>query len=83
VIVQKSRYVGNHVVGEGEIFDTIANIVKQVTENTVGDFAIKLLVSAGTGMTSEAGTRLASRIIAPSQEHGSSSYASHQGSRRI
>jgi hypothetical protein len=66
MIVQKSRYVRTHVVGGGEIFDTIANIVKQITGNTVGDLASKLLVSAGKSMASEAGKRLASRFIAPS-----------------
>jgi hypothetical protein len=67
MIVQKSRYVRTHVVGGGGIFDTIANIVKRITGNTVGDLASKLLVSAGTSMASEAGKRLASRlIVAPS-----------------
>jgi hypothetical protein len=64
MIVQKSRYVRTHVVGGGGIFDTIANIVKRITGNTVGDLASKLLVSAGTSMASEAGKRLASRFIA-------------------
>jgi hypothetical protein len=64
MIVQKSRYVRTHVVGGGGIFDTIANIVKRITGNTVGDLATKLLVSAGTSMASEAGKRLASRFIA-------------------
>jgi hypothetical protein len=36
MIVQKSRYVRTHVVGGGGIFDTIANIVKRITGNTVG-----------------------------------------------
>jgi hypothetical protein len=73
MIVQKSRYVRTHVVGGGGIFDTIANIVKRITGNTVGDLASKLLVSAGTSMASEAGKRLASRFIAPqaSQQVGS------------
>jgi hypothetical protein len=64
MIVQKSRYIRTHVVGGGGIFDTIANIVKRITGNTVGDLASKLLVSAGTSMASEAGKRLASRFIA-------------------
>jgi hypothetical protein len=63
MIVQTSRYVRTHVVGGGGIFDTIANIVKRITGNTVGDLATELLVSAGTGMASEAGKRLASRFI--------------------
>jgi hypothetical protein len=66
MIVQKSRYIRTHVVGGGGIFDTIANIVKRITGNTVGDLASKLLLSAGTSMASEAGKRLASRFIAPS-----------------
>jgi hypothetical protein len=65
MIVQKSRYIRTHVVGGGGIFDTIANIVKRITGNTVGDLASKLLVSAGKSMASEAGKRLASRFIAP------------------
>jgi hypothetical protein len=64
MIVQKSRYIRTHVVGGGGIFDTIANIVKRITGNTVGDLASKLLISAGTNMVSEAGNRLASRFIA-------------------
>jgi hypothetical protein len=64
MIVQKSRYVRTHVVGGGGIFDIIVNIVKRITENTVGDLATKLMVSAGTSMASEAGKRLASRFIA-------------------
>jgi hypothetical protein len=64
MIVQKSRYVRTHVVGGNGIFDTIANIVKRITGNTVGDLAAKLLVSAGTSMASEAGKRLALRFIA-------------------
>jgi hypothetical protein len=64
MIVQESRYVRTHVVRGGGIFDTIANIVKQITGNTVGDLAFKLLVSAGTNMASEAGKRLASQFIA-------------------
>jgi hypothetical protein len=52
------------VVGGGGIFDTLANIVKQITGNTVGDLVSKLLVSAGTSMASEAGKRLASWFIA-------------------
>jgi hypothetical protein len=65
MIVQKSRYVRTHVVGGGGIFDTIANIVKRITGNTVGDLASKLLVAADTSMASEAGKSLASRFIAP------------------
>jgi hypothetical protein len=57
MIVQKSRYIRTHVVGGGGIFDTIANIVKRITGNTVGDLASKLLVSAGKSMASEAGKR--------------------------
>jgi hypothetical protein len=64
MIVQKSRYIRTHVVGGGGIFDTIANIVKRITVNTVGDLASKLMVSAGKSMASEAGKRLASRFIA-------------------
>jgi hypothetical protein len=64
MIVQKSRYVRTHVVGGGGIFDTIDNIVKLVTANTVGDLASKLLVSAGTSKVSEVGKRLPSRFIA-------------------
>jgi hypothetical protein len=65
MIVQKSRYIRTHVVGGGGIIDTIANIVKRITGNTVGDLASKLLVSTGTSMASEAGKRLVSRFIAP------------------
>jgi hypothetical protein len=64
MIVQKSRYVRTLVVGGGGIFDTIANIVKRITGNTVGDLATKLLVPACTNMASEAGKSLASRFIA-------------------
>jgi hypothetical protein len=46
--------------------DTIANIVKRLTGNTVGNLASKLLVSAGKNMASETGERLASRFIEPS-----------------
>jgi hypothetical protein len=65
MIVLKSRYIRTHVVDGGGIFDTIANIVKQITGNTVGDLASKLLVSAGKSMASEAGKRLASRFVTP------------------
>jgi hypothetical protein len=46
------------------MFDTIANIVKRITGNTVGDLASKLVVSAGKSMAPEAGKRLATRFIA-------------------
>jgi hypothetical protein len=64
MIVRKSHYIRTHVVGGGGIFDTIANIVKRITGNTIGDLASKLVVSAGKSMASEAGKRLASRFIA-------------------
>jgi hypothetical protein len=57
MIVQKSRYIRTHVVGGGGIFDTVANIARRITGNTVGDLASKLLVSAGKSMASEADTR--------------------------
>jgi hypothetical protein len=68
MIVRKSHYIRTHVVGGGGIFDTIANIVKRITGNTIGDLASKLVVSAGKSMASEAGKRLASRFIAASQQ---------------
>jgi hypothetical protein len=78
MIVQKSRYIRTHVVGGGGIFDTIANIVKRITGNTVGDLASKLVVSAGKSMASEAGKRLASRFIAaPQREHTTPLRGSH------
>ena len=64
MFVRKSHYIRTHVVGGGGIFDTIANIVKRITGNTIGDLASKLVVSAGKSMASEAGKRLASRFIA-------------------
>jgi hypothetical protein len=64
MIVQKTRCIRTHVVGRGGIFDTIANSVKRITGNTVGDLASKLVVSAGKSMASEAGKRLASQFIA-------------------
>jgi hypothetical protein len=74
MIVQKSRYIRTHVVGGGGIFDTIANIVKRITGNTVGDLASKLVVSAGKSMASEAGKRLASRFIAAPQPPSASEH---------
>jgi hypothetical protein len=68
MIVQKSRYIRTHVVGGGGIFDTIANNVKRITGNTVGDLTSKLVVSAGKSIASEAGKRLASRFITTPQQ---------------
>jgi hypothetical protein len=70
MFVRKSHYIRTHVVGGGGIFDTIANIVKRITGNTVGDLASKLVVSAGKSMASEAGKRLASRFIAGTTPYG-------------
>jgi hypothetical protein len=69
MFVRKSHYIRTHVVGGGGIFDTIANIVKRITGNTVGDLASKLVVSAGKSMASEAGKRLATRFIAAPQQN--------------
>jgi hypothetical protein len=68
--VRKSHYIRTHVVGGGGIFDTIANIVKRITDNTVGDLTSKLVISVGKSMASEAGKRLASRFIAAPTPYG-------------
>ena len=68
MFVRKSHYIRTHVVGGGGIFDTIANIVKRITGNTIGDLSSKLVVLAGKSMASEAGKRLASRFIAAPQQ---------------
>lgn len=42
MVVQKVRYIRTYVVVDGEgIFDTITNIVKNITGNTVGNLASK------------------------------------------
>jgi hypothetical protein len=60
MIVQKSHYIRTHVVGGGGIFDTIANIVKRITGNTVGDLASKLWVGpdAGTPVSTSMNSQL-------------------------
>jgi hypothetical protein len=63
MIVQKSRYVPMYVVGGGGIFDKIANVVRRITGNTVGDLASKLLLSASKSMATLAGKKLASRFL--------------------
>lgn len=64
MIVQMSRHVLKHVVGGGGIFDAMANNVRKITGNTVGDLASKLLVSASKSTASETGKILATRFIA-------------------
>jgi hypothetical protein len=44
MFVRKSHYIRTYVVGGGGIFNTIANIIKRITGNTVGDLASKLVV---------------------------------------
>jgi hypothetical protein len=85
MIVQKSRYIRTHVVNGGGIFDTIANIVKRITGNTVGDLASKLVVSAGKSMASEAAKRLASWFSArtSASEHTTTPYGIYLASFNV